>query len=89
MNILTIVLIAFGLSLDAFAVSVASGIVVRRERVRHALKIAFFFGGFQSVMPTIGWLAGLGLKSFISGIDHWLAFGLLAFIGGKMIYEST
>jgi len=89
LNPLTIILIALGLSLDAFAVSVASGIVIRRERVRHAFKVALFFGGFQALMPTIGWLAGLGLRSFISGVDHWIAFGLLVFIGSKMIFESS
>lgn len=88
MSPLTVILIALGLSLDAFAVSVASGIVIRRDRVRHACKVALFFGGFQALMPAIGWLAGLGLRNFISGIDHWIAFGLLVFIGSKMIVES-
>lgn len=88
MSPLPLILIAFGLSLDAFAVSVASGIVIRRERVRHALKVALFFGGFQALMPVIGWLAGLGLRSLIAGIDHWIAFGLLLGIGAKMIVES-
>jgi putative Mn2+ efflux pump MntP len=87
-SLLTVILIACGLSLDAFAVSIASGIVIRRERIRHALKVALFFGGFQALMPTVGWLAGLGLRNFISGIDHWIAFGLLVFIGSKMIVES-
>lgn len=75
--------------MDAFAVSVTSGLAIHRLRMRHALKIAFFFGGFQALMPLIGWLAGIGLREMISAIDHWIAFALLIFVGGKMIYEST
>jgi putative Mn2+ efflux pump MntP len=61
---------------------------MKRLHLPHALKMALFFGGFQALMPVLGWLAGLGMKSFISGIDHWIAFGLLSAIGGKMLYES-
>jgi len=89
MDIFTIILIAFGLSMDALAVSVTSGITIKRLKVNNALRIALFFGGFQAFMPIIGWLAGLSLLDFISGVDHWVAFGLLAFIGCKMIYESV
>lgn len=74
--------------MDAFAVSVTSGIAIRHLRVKHALKIGIFFGSFQAVMPLIGWLAGLSLRDFISGVDHWIAFGLLSLIGCKMVYES-
>jgi putative Mn2+ efflux pump MntP len=81
-------LIALGLAMDAFAVSVAGGVVIRRNKLKSALKFGSFFGSFQMVMPVIGWMAGLRLKGFITGIDHWAAFGLLAFIGGKMIYGS-
>lgn len=88
MSVVTIIVIAVGLAMDAFAVSVASGAAYKELKLNHALKIAFFFGGFQAVMPIIGSLAGLGLKSYIAGADHWVAFGLLAAIGGKMIYES-
>ena len=88
MDILTIILIAVGLAMDAFAVSIANGIVIKSHRQKSALLIASFFGGFQMLMPAIGWLAGLSLKSIIVGIDHWIAFGLLAFIGSKMIYDS-
>jgi len=88
-DVLTVFLIALGLSMDAFAVAVSSGIAARQVKVIDALKIALFFGGFQAIMPTIGWLAGIGLRSFISGFDHWLAFGLLTIIGLHMIYEST
>jgi len=88
MDIITIIAIAVGLAMDAFAVSITSGITIKRLKINHALRIAASFGAFQAFMPVIGWLAGLGLISFISGIDHWIAFGLLVFIGCKMIYES-
>ncbi len=74
--------------MDAFAVSITSGITIKRLHINHALKIALFFGLFQAFMPIIGWLAGLSLRDYISAIDHWIAFGLLSFIGCKMIYES-
>jgi len=89
MDIPTIILIAFSLAMDAFAVSIANGITITHQRHRSALTMAIFFGAFQMFMPIIGWLAGLGLKEFIMGIDHWIAFGLLAFIGVKMIHDST
>jgi putative Mn2+ efflux pump MntP len=85
----TVVSIAFGLAMDAFAVSVTSGFTIKKLHIRHALRIAAFFGAFQALMPLVGWLAGLGFRDLISGIDHWVAFGLLGFIGLKMIYEST
>lgn len=88
MNILTIVIIAVGLAMDAFAVSVAAGAAQKELKIAHALRMAFFFGAFQAVMPLIGWLAGLSFKDAIVAYDHWVAFGLLAAIGGKMIYES-
>jgi putative Mn2+ efflux pump MntP len=89
MSLFSVLFIAVGLAMDAFAVSVANGVTVKRQRLRHALTIALFFGLFQGIMPVMGWLAGTGFRSFISGIDHWIAFGLLIFVGGKMIYEST
>ena len=88
MDIITIIAIAFGLAMDAFAVSITSGITIKHLKINNALKIAVFFGLFQAIMPLVGWLAGLSLKDFISEIDHWIAFGLLSFIGCKMIYES-
>lgn len=88
MPILTILLIAFGLAMDCFAVAVASGIAIRKMHLGHAFKMAVFFGTFQAVMPIAGWLLGTGLRPLISEIDHWLAFLLLAFIGGKMIWEA-
>jgi putative Mn2+ efflux pump MntP len=89
MNMITILFIAFGLAMDAFAVSITNGITIKHQRINNALKIGIFFGSFQALMPLIGWLAGLRLRDFISGVDHWVAFGLLSLIGGKMIYEST
>ena len=88
MDILSILLIALGLAMDAFAVSIASGVIIRHIKVKNALTIAIFFGLFQAIMPVIGWLAGIGLRDFIAGFDHWIAFGLLCIIGCKMIYES-
>jgi putative Mn2+ efflux pump MntP len=88
LDALTIVLIAFGLAMDAFAVSIANGMTIKSQRKKAALLTAVFFGGFQMVMPLIGWAIGLSLQDIISGIDHWIAFGLLAFIGTKMIYEA-
>jgi putative Mn2+ efflux pump MntP len=89
MDILTIILIAVGLAMDTFAVSIAKGIIIERKRRKSALLLASFFGGFQMLMPTIGYFAGFSLREIIMGIDHWVAFGLLTFIGSKMIYDST
>lgn len=88
MRLLEILFIALGLSMDAFAVSIASGATMKRLHLPHALKMGVFFGGFQALMPVLGWAAGLSMKNFISGWDHWLAFGLLSAVGGKMLYES-
>ncbi len=88
MSFWTLLLIAIGLSMDAFAVAVANGALMGKLRIRPALRLAVFFGGFQAIMPVIGWFAGMGFKNLISSVDHWIAFGLLAAIGGKMIYES-
>lgn len=88
MDAFVTVCIAIGLAMDAFAVSIASGVTIKHLRIRNALTIATCFGSFQAFMPLIGWLAGLTLRDFISGFDHWIAFGLLNGIGFKMIYES-
>jgi putative Mn2+ efflux pump MntP len=88
MDFLNIVVIAVALAMDAFAVSVVSGSVYKKLRVKHALRMALFFGLFQAFMPLIGALAGLTIRRFIAGWDHWLAFSLLAAVGAKMIYES-
>jgi manganese efflux pump family protein len=88
MNLISIILLAIGLSMDAVAVSVSSCITTREMKTRHALKMAFFFGAFQAFMPIIGWLAGIEFRNLIQNFDHWIAFGLLALIGGKMIFNS-
>jgi len=88
MELATIIVIAVALAMDAFVVSIVSGGAYRQLHVKHALRMALFFGGFQAIMPLIGSLAGLTLKEYITFCDHWIAFGLLAAVGGKMIYES-
>ena len=88
MDIVSLFFIAVGLAMDAFSVAVTDGITLRRVRIRDALLVGVFFGGFQFVMPCIGWLLGSTFSSYIQQCDHWIAFVLLAFIGGKMIYEA-
>lgn len=88
MALAEIILTAFALAMDAFAVSIASGITIHNLKLRHALTIAVWFGLFQAVMPLFGWLLGSTVTSYVQGCDHWLAFGLLSFIGVKMIYEA-
>ncbi|MBN2400079.1 MAG: manganese efflux pump [Candidatus Aminicenantes bacterium] len=88
MDWVTIFFIALGLSMDATAVALASGCAAREIAWRLALRMAFFFGFFQMLMPVLGWLAGLGFKKAIASFDHWLAFGLLLLIGLKMIREA-
>jgi len=88
MELITIIVIAVGLAMDAFVVSIVSGGTYRQLHVKHALRMAVFFGAFQSFMPLIGSLAGLSLKEYIQDYDHWIAFALLTMVGGKMIYES-
>ncbi len=88
MELLTISLMSLGLAADAFAVSLTSGFVIRHIKISKALKIALCFGVFQMIMPLIGWLVGLTFREWIANFDHWIAFVLLAFIGGKMIYEA-
>ncbi len=88
MNFFTIAVIAVSLAMDAFAVSVVSGSVYKQLKIKHAFRMAVFFGGFQAIMPLVGSLAGMGLKEYIAGYDHWAAFVLLSAVGAKMIYES-
>lgn len=88
MEFLTIFLIAIGLSMDSFAVSITSGLVLKRIDFKNASKIAFSLGFFQALMPTLGWLIGIKIHSYIESFDHWIAFGLLFIIGLKMILES-
>jgi manganese efflux pump family protein len=88
MSASAVLFIALGLAMDAFAVSIAGGAAIKRHKLKSALKFGAYFGSFQMAMPVIGWAAGFRMKEIVAGIDHWVAFGLLAFIGGKMIYES-
>jgi len=83
-----VLLLSFALSMDAFAVAIGLGVKAKKFDMMLALKIALFFGVFQGVMPLFGYLASIGLGSFIESIDHWIAFGLLSLIGGKMLYDS-
>lgn len=73
--------------MDAFAVSICKGLGMKRVNWRHAAIIALFFGGFQALMPLVGWALGTQFERFITPIDHWIAFALLAFIGGKMLWD--
>jgi putative Mn2+ efflux pump MntP len=88
MELVTITVIAIGLAMDAFAVSIVSGSAYRQLKIEHALRMAVFFGGFQAFMPLIGALAGLTVREKMADYDHWVAFGLLTGVGGKMLYES-
>ncbi len=88
MSILRIWLLALGLAMDCFAVSIASGIILKKTLWRTILTMAFFFGLFQALMPLVGWFCANSFSHYIKEIDHWFAFGILAFLGGRMIYES-
>ena len=81
-------LLGVGLSMDAFAVSVCKGLGMRKLNKKQAVVIGLYFGGFQALMPLIGWLLGSQFQQYITSIDHWIAFILLAFIGGKMLWEA-
>lgn len=81
-------LIGVGLSMDAFAVSICKGLGMSRLNMRQAVVISLFFGGFQALMPLVGWALGSQLADLITPIDHWIAFALLAFVGGKMLWDA-
>mgnify|MGYP001183716065 CR=1 FL=1 len=88
MGLFSVILIAIGVSMDAFAVSICKGLGMKPFRWKYSLIIAAFFGGFQALMPLIGWLIGSQFQQYIVDFDHWVAFGLLLFVGGKMLIES-
>ena len=88
MGITELFIIAVGLSMDAFAVAICQGLCMPKLNWRHAGVIALFFGGFQALMPFIGWLLGSQFAGYIQSIDHWIAFVLLGLIGGNMVRES-
>ncbi|MFR4198356.1 MAG: manganese efflux pump MntP family protein [Ruminococcus sp.] len=87
MGIVELLLTAIALSMDAFAVSVCKGLAMRRMRYDQALVISLYFGVFQALMPLIGWLLGTSFSRYIQAFDHWIAFVLLAFLGGKMLWD--
>ncbi len=88
MGIVELIAVALGLSMDAFAVAICKGLCMKRLRWRQALVIAAFFGVFQAGMPLVGWALGTTFADVITPIDHWIAFVLLAFIGGKMLWDG-
>jgi manganese efflux pump family protein len=88
LRILDLLLIAIGLAMDCFAVSICYGFLSKKLQWKLVLRMALFFGGFQALMPVIGWMVGLSMKDLISEVDHWIAFGLLGVIGLKMIMEA-
>ncbi|MDP4238891.1 MAG: manganese efflux pump MntP family protein [Bacteroidota bacterium] len=88
MDILSIIIIGIGLAMDCFAVSISKGIHAKRYFFWLTFRMAFLFGLFQAIMPLIGYFAGAGFAEYVKSIDHWLAFGLLSLIGGKMIVEG-
>lgn len=85
---LEIWLLAVGLAMDCFAVSIASGIILKRMQLRPMLVMAFFFGFFQALIPLLGWIGASFFSHLIENIDHWIAFAILAFLGGRMVMES-
>ena len=89
MGLFTIIIIAVGLAMDAFAVSIVSGAAYKQLKIKHAFRLAVFFGGFQALMPLIGSLAGLSIKQYIANYDHWVAFAFLSAVGCRMVYESS
>ena len=88
MGLLELLLIGVGLSMDAFAVAICQGLCMPKLNWRHAGIIALFFGGFQALMPLLGWLLGSQFAGYIQSFDHWVAFGLLLLIGGNMVREA-
>ncbi|MCD2348013.1 manganese efflux pump MntP [Clostridium guangxiense] len=88
MSLIEVFMIGISLSMDAFAVAVCKGLNMKKINYIHTIIIALFFGGFQALMPLIGWLLGKQFQKYISSVDHWIIFALLAIIGGNMIKEG-
>ena len=84
-----LLLMGVGLAMDAFAVSVCKGLGMKKLNKKQAVVIGLYFGGFQVLMPLVGWILGIQFQKYITSIDHWIAFILLGFIGGKMILELS
>lgn len=87
-SVLDILLLSVALAMDCFTVSIMSGVILRRPISSSIMRMAVLFGLFQALMPLIGWLGTSHFSHYLEAIDHWIAFGLLAFIGGKMVWES-
>lgn len=88
MSLLDITFLALALAMDCFTVSIVSGVIIRKYVLSVILRMAFLFGLFQAMMPFIGWLGTSYFSHYLESVDHWIAFGLLAFLGGKMIKDS-
>lgn len=88
MGVVELFLLAVGLSMDAFAVSVCKGLSTQKLKWKHYLTIGLWFGGFQALMPTIGYFLGSTFEAYITSVDHWVAFVLLSLIGGNMLREG-
>lgn len=88
MDLLTVFILAIGLSMDSFAVAISCGLAEQKVTFGHAVKISIAFAFFQGIFPLIGWLMGTELKVFVESVDHYIAFTLLTYLGAKMIYES-
>ncbi|MBE6052330.1 MAG: manganese efflux pump [Clostridium sartagoforme] len=88
MGLFSIFMTGIGLSMDAFAVSLAKGFCLKDNELKYSFRVALFFGGFQALMPLLGWWAGVYFESYIKSFDHWIAFILLGCIGGKMLIEA-
>ena len=88
MSLIELLLLAIGVSMDAFAVAICKGLSVRRLKPSHSLITGVYFGGFQALMPLIGYILGKQFESLVTSIDHWIGFVLLGFIGFNMIKES-
>jgi len=88
MSYLEIILVAISLAMDSFAISITAGLILKEFSPKHFIRIAFYMGFFQALMPVIGWMIGVSFKDYIVSIDHWIAFLLLLALGGKMIYDD-
>ena len=88
MGFLSVLLIALGLSADCFAVALSASIANRNHSPPQVVRVSFSFGFFQALMPVLGWLVGRTIVDFVAGFDHWVAFALLGFVGGRMLWES-
>lgn len=88
MGVIELIILSVGLAMDAFSVAICKGLAMKKMNWKHAIIIGLYFGGFQALMPAIGYFLGVGFESKITSIDHWIAFILLSIIGGKMVSES-